>query len=100
MSHTLALSDTLDVTAAAPLAQELVGLRGQPVSLDASAVRRLGGLCLQVLLSARAAWSTDGQAFEIVNASPEFTDGLALMGAPDLANSEWADLGLAASSLA
>ena len=42
-------------------------------------------LLTAVLLSAQATWAADGQLFEIVEASPEFTDGLALMGASQLA---------------
>ena len=83
-THTLALTDTLDVNAAAPLTQTLLKLRGQPVALDASQVRRVGGQCLQVLLSARATWAIDGQAFGITAPSTDFTDGLALMGASRL----------------
>ena len=84
MTHTVTLGDALDMTAAGPLVTELLGHRGQPVSLNAAGVRRLGGQCLQVLLSARSTWSADGQPFEIVEPSPEFTEGLALMGATDL----------------
>lgn len=82
---TLTLGDSLDVTAAGPLHKELLGRRGRPVSLDASQVRRVGGQCLQVLLSAQSTWAADGAAFEIVDPSPEFADGLALMGAAHLA---------------
>jgi len=84
MTHTLTLGDALDMTAAGPLVQELLGHRGQPITLDASGVRRIGGQCLQVLLSAQSTWAADGQAFEITDPSPEFVDGLALMGATDL----------------
>jgi len=80
----IVLGDTLDMTAAGPLVQELLGHRGQPIALNAAGVRRVGGQCLQVLLSAQATWAADGQAFEIVDPSPEFADGLALMGAADL----------------
>ncbi len=82
---TLSLADGLDMTAARPLAAELAALRGGPVALDASAVRRVGGQCLQVLLAARAAWAADGQPFEVSQASPEWRDGVALMGCPDFA---------------
>ena len=34
--QTLTLADSLDMTAAGPLHKELLGRRGQPVSLDAS----------------------------------------------------------------
>ncbi|WP_296600357.1 STAS domain-containing protein [Phenylobacterium sp.] len=82
---TLTLGDSLDMTAAGPLHKELLGRRGKPVTLDASQVRRLGGQCLQVLLSAQSTWAADGADFQIVNPSPEFADGLALMGAAHLA---------------
>jgi len=84
MTHTVTLGDALDMTAAAPLVKELLGHRGQPISLNAGNVRRLGGQCLQVLLSAQSTWAADGQAFEIVEPSPEFAEGLAQMGAADL----------------
>lgn len=84
MTRTVTLGDALDMTAAAPLVAELLGHRGNPVSLNASAVRRVGGQCLQVLLSARSTWSADGQPFEIVEPSPEFAEGLAQMGATNL----------------
>jgi len=84
MTHSVTLGDALDMTAAAPLAKELLGHRGQPISLNAGNVRRLGGQCLQVLLSAQATWAADGQPFEIVEPSLEFAEGLAQMGATDL----------------
>ena len=83
----LPLADCLDMTAAAPLHRDLLSRRGQPVSLDASQVRRIGGQCLQVLLSAQSTWAADGQAFEIVDPTPEFTDGLALLGCLGLVSS-------------
>ena len=83
--QTLTLGDSLEMTAAGPLHKELLGRRGRPVTLDASQVRRIGGQCLQVLLSAEATWAADGAAFQIVDPSPEFADGLALMGASHLA---------------
>lgn len=84
MTHSVTLGDALDMTAAGPLAQELLSHRGQPISLNAGNVRRLGGQCLQVLISAQTTWAADGQPFEIVEPSPEFAEGLALMGAADL----------------
>jgi chemotaxis protein CheX len=81
---TLPLAESLDMNAAGPLAQALCAERGHAVQLDAAAVRRIGGQCLQVLLAAEAAWAADGQAFEIVNASTEFAEGTVLMGAPHL----------------
>jgi len=54
------------------------------LSLDASGVQRLGGLCLQVLLSAEATWATDGHPFVISTASPAFAEGARRMGAQTL----------------
>jgi len=93
-AQTLALGDSLDMTAASPLASGLLEHRGHPIEVDASQVRRIGGQCLQVLLSARSTWLADGQDFQIVNPSPEFAEGVALMGCPDLS-----PLGLAPVSL-
>jgi chemotaxis protein CheX len=81
----LVLAESLDLTAAAPLAAELLAARGKPAILDASGVQRLGAQCLQVLLAARALWSTDGLPWRVVDPSPEFADATALMGCPDLA---------------
>jgi chemotaxis protein CheX len=81
----LVLADNLDLRAAAPLAATLLAARGSPAILDASGVQRLGAQCLQVLLAARALWSSDGQPWRLVDPSPEFSDAAALMGCPDLA---------------
>ena len=82
------LPETLDLKAAGPLRGVLMQARGAALELDASGVQRLGGLCLQVLLSAEATWATDGHSFVISAASPAFAEGARRMGAhtltPDL----------------
>jgi len=83
-TQTIALADTLDVNAAGPLTRALLELRGHPIALDASTVRRVGGQCLQVLISAQNTWTADGQTFEIVTPSSDFMDGIALLGASRL----------------
>lgn len=92
MTQTVTLGDALDMIAAGPLVRELLSHRGRPLAVDASGVRRLGGQCLQVLLSAQATWSADGQPFEIVEPSPEFAESLVLMGAADLCPPQTASL--------
>jgi len=79
------LAETLDLVAATPLATALLAKRGHDVVIDGSAVRRLGGQCLQVLLAARATWLADGRSFRITVVSAELAHGLALFGAADLA---------------
>ena len=80
----LMLPEMLDLRAAAPLAAELMARRGQNTELDASRVRKLGGQCLQVLLSAHACWQAEGRHFRVVAPSSDFIDGLALFGASSL----------------
>jgi chemotaxis protein CheX len=77
----MALPPVLDLAAAGTLQTALLGMRGKPAMLDASEVQRMGGLCLQVLLAARAAWATDGHGFRIAHPSPGFTEATQLMAA-------------------
>jgi chemotaxis protein CheX len=81
----LPLPETLDLKAAGPLRGALMEARGAAIEIDASNVQRLGGLCLQVLLSAEATWATDGHPFVISAASPAFAEGARRMGANALA---------------
>ena len=76
----LELPEILDLRAAAPLTAEFLAHRGRPLGVDASRVVRVGGLCLQVLLSAAITWKIDKKPFEFVNPSTEFSTGLALLG--------------------
>jgi len=80
------LPAVLDTAAAPSLVQELTSLRGA-LALEAADVRRVGGLCLQALLSAKATWAADGQPFEIKNLSPAMRENLALCGADVLGTS-------------
>ncbi|WP_312780798.1 STAS domain-containing protein [Brevundimonas sp.] len=87
MSGLITLPAVLDLRAAEPLKAQLLAVRGQETALDASAVERLGGLCLQVLLSALATWRADGQALTFINVSEAFA-------------SQWSALGASAADLA
>jgi chemotaxis protein CheX len=80
----LSLPQVLDTAAAGQLLNDLIAVRGQPVVIDASAIRRIGGQCLQVLLSARSTWASDNQTLQITDPSQDFLDGLALLGCRDL----------------
>ena len=81
-SNVLMLPEVLDLRAAAQLTQRILGLQGRALTFDASAVERLGGLCLQVLLSARLSWAVDQLPLTVMNPSQAFVDGLELFGAP------------------
>jgi chemotaxis protein CheX len=81
MSDTLVLDPVLDLKAAAPLQAALLARRGQAVEIDGSAVQRLGGLCLQVLLSAHRTWLEDGGALIFGARSEAFDEALRQFGA-------------------
>ena len=83
-ANTLILAENLDLAAVAPLRDEMLGARGAALTVDASGVQRIGGLCLQVLLAARAAWRLDDKPFSITGASPEVHNTLERAGAGDL----------------
>ena len=87
MSTLIALPAVLDLRAADPLKTQLLAVRGQGTTLDASAVERLGGLCLQVLLSALQTWRADGQSLTFINVTEAFA-------------SQWSALGASATDLA
>lgn len=78
------LPEVLDLRAARPLSDQLKALSGAYVEIDASQVRRLGGQCLQVLLSAQSTWEANGGSLRFVDPSPEFLEALTLMGADAL----------------
>ncbi|BDA82706.1 chemotaxis protein CheX [Aureimonas sp. SA4125] len=70
----------LDLTAAAPLAERFLAARGEAIAIDASKVERLGGQCLQVLLSAVVTWKADLTPLSIIQPSDGFESGLKLLG--------------------
>jgi chemotaxis protein CheX len=82
----LQLEPVLDLGAAERLHARLLELRGQPLDIDASQVERLGGLCLQVLISARNTWRADGHGAVIGQASAAFDDAWAMFAAPGFNN--------------
>ena len=78
--ESFALAPVLDLKAAAPLKAALLERRGHPLELDAHDVQRLGGLCLQILLAAAAAWRADGVSMRVGPRSEAFLDALRLFG--------------------
>jgi chemotaxis protein CheX len=70
----------LDTAGAGAIAAQLAAARGKPLTLDASAVERVGALGLQVLLSARLTWAQDGGKLKIERPSAAFAAALARAG--------------------
>ncbi len=89
MSAHLALAARLDLPAAQPLTKSILTLRGDDVTIDAGEVSHLGGLCLQVLVSAAETWRFDGRALKFEPRSGEFDAALAMFGlTPEILQSE------------
>lgn len=78
----LTLPPVLDLKAAESLKAQLLAHRGRVLVLDASGVERLGGLCLQVLLSARRLWARDEINLRLATPSDSFSSQWAAFGAP------------------
>lgn len=76
----IALPEVLDLVAAKPLAETLLSMRGSDLRIDASQVTRIGGQCLQVLLSAVSTWRADHAILKFTTPSAEFIGGLKLLG--------------------
>ncbi len=76
----LKLVENLDLTAVTPLHESLLSMRGSALMIDASAVERAGGQCVQLLLCACRSWQEDKLPFQIENVSQPFLSTLDLLG--------------------
>ena len=83
MTETLLLPAKLDLKAAETLKADILARRGGDLTLDGSAVERLGGLGLQVLLAARKTWAADGLNLRLGFVSEALAEQWAAFGAPD-----------------
>jgi chemotaxis protein CheX len=81
---TLAAPSAIDLASVNALRDALVEHRSMDLTIDVGAVDKIGGLGVQVLLAAAAAWSLDGRALSIVNGSPAFLETLRLTAATPL----------------
>jgi chemotaxis protein CheX len=88
MPEVFSLPAALDLRSAGSLKSELLARRGQELALDASGVERIGGLGLQVLLSARKTWAADSQRLELRSPSEAFTEQWRAFGAPAFETAE------------
>lgn len=76
------LPSVMDLRATETLKPQILAARGQALQIDASAVERLGGLGLQLLLSTIHTWKTDGQVLAFLNVSEAMIDQWQGFGAP------------------
>ncbi|MDQ0319128.1 chemotaxis protein CheX [Pararhizobium capsulatum DSM 1112] len=76
----LSLAPVLDLNEAQALHSKLMGLRGNNLTIDASAVERVGALCVQVLMAGAKSWEADKHAFTFAKVSDAFTKTTQLIG--------------------
>lgn len=79
-SNILKLPETLDLIAANGVHEQLVGLKGNSVEIDASDVRKSGAQCIQVLMAAKKTWDADGKTIVVGAMSETFENTLKLLG--------------------
>ncbi|WP_275788801.1 STAS domain-containing protein [Pararhizobium gei] len=79
-SKILSLAPVLDLNEATTLHGKLMGLRGSNIVVDASAVERVGALCIQVLMAGAKSWEEDKQSFTFSKVSDAFTKTTQLIG--------------------
>ncbi len=80
MAEPYPLQSRLDLSVAETLAKALRSRMGADLVLDAAAVTHLGGLCLQVLISAARTTQRSGHKFSVINASDRVVEQLAALG--------------------
>lgn len=82
------LPPAVDLSSAKAIAADLLEKRGTALAIDATDVGRIGGLGLQVLLSAKKSWEDDGVALTFTKWSDAFERDITLLGAPIELSSE------------
>lgn len=80
MSATVTLTDRLDFQAVGPLADELRAIDDAALSIDASNVRHLGTLTLQVILATVKSRHASGKTTTLASPSDACVDQLGLFG--------------------
>lgn len=79
-AKTLELTAVLDLNEASALRDKLISMRGSDLSIDASAVERMGALCAQVLMAAEKTWDQDKHAITFTKVSDAFQKTMQLVG--------------------
>jgi chemotaxis protein CheX len=79
-AKTLNLAAILDLNEATVLRDKLLSLRGSDISIDASAVERVGALGAQVLMAGAKTWDEDRLAFTFTKVSDAFQKTMQLIG--------------------
>ena len=76
----LSLDAVLDLNAASGLHSKLMAARGGDLMIDASAVERVGALCIQVLMSAAKTWEQEKHSLTFSKMSDALAKTMQLSG--------------------
>lgn len=79
----LKLPEVLDLNAASRLHEQILSLKGKNIVIDATAVKRVGAQCVQVLLSAARFWRAERLPFQVGTGSDAYSTTLQLLGISD-----------------
>lgn len=74
------LPDLLDISTAAAVRQMFLDHRGSDLALDASSVRKVSAVGMQVVISALRTWQSDGHVLRIDAPSKQMCDAFDIMG--------------------
>ncbi len=89
MTTVFTLQERLDFSAVHELKEALENQAGNDLEIDASAVKHMGTLCLQILIAAARDWARAGHKFKISSPSETCLSQLALHGfSPDTLTGE------------
>ncbi|SOC45353.1 chemotaxis protein CheX [Rhizobium subbaraonis] len=76
----MSLAPVLDLNEATALRDKLMALKGSDLTIDASAVERVGTLCAQVLMAGAKTWEADKRNYTFAKASEPFVKTMQLIG--------------------
>lgn len=74
MNCKIELGEKLDTASVPALCEKIRLASGQPVSLDGTRLRVLGGLAAQALVAASRRWQAEGHAFDVSASLPMLDD--------------------------
>ena len=80
MATRLVLGEKLDSAAADGLRDDILAAQSDDIVVDASHVGMIGGLCLEVLMSAHHLWGQNGKSFTLENPTADMIENLGRFG--------------------
>ncbi|MGV9005207.1 MAG: STAS domain-containing protein [Brevundimonas sp.] len=78
--RSISLPERMDASALLAVQAEIMACRGDDLDLDASGIRRFGGLALQLILAASRTWCCDGFCLRLLNPAPSVRDAVEGLG--------------------